>query len=118
MVSLRLVGQPDCCTFPCKEECCSVGVDVWPEERQRMLDDHIATAADFTGPETDEEGDVLYRTALGSRGCVFLQPGRGCRLHSIGYKPSVCGEVPRDAEEVAELVGYDMLPCHREWKWG
>jgi hypothetical protein len=26
--------------------------------------------------------------------------------------------VPRDAEEVEELVGYEMLPCHQEWAWG
>ena len=85
-------------------------------ERQRMIEDGIATAADFTGPEMDE-GDLLYRTALGPRGCVFLAPIRGCRLHAIGYKPRVCAEVPRDAEEVDELIGFEMLPCHREWKW-
>ena len=82
-----------------------------------MIDDGIATADDFTGPELDE-GDELYRTAIGERGCVFLDPVRGCRLHAIGYKPEVCAEVPRDAEEVAELVGYGMLPCHQHWKWG
>jgi hypothetical protein len=117
MTSLRLLQQPDCPTFPCNEECCSAGVDVWPQERQRMIDDGIAGPADFTGPELDD-GDLLYRTAIGARGCVFLEPKRGCRLHAIGYKPSVCNDVPRDAEEVAELVGYQMLPCHREWKWG
>jgi len=82
-----------------------------------MIDDGIAAATDFTGPEMDDE-DELYRTAVGPRGCVFLEPTRGCRLHATGYKPSVCTEVPRDAEEVAELVGYEMLPCHQEWKWG
>ena len=50
------------------------GVDVWPEERERMLKDRIATEADFAGPETDDEGDVLFRTALGPRGCTFLAP--------------------------------------------
>ncbi len=82
-----------------------------------MVENGIATAADFTGPELDD-GDLLYRTALGPRGCVFLQAERGCRLHAIGYKPSVCAQVPRDAEEVAELFGYGMLPCHEHWKWG
>jgi hypothetical protein len=90
---------------------------VFADERKRMIDDGIATAADFTGPEMDEE-DELYRTALGPRGCIFLQAARGCRLHGIGYKPSVCSEVPRDREEVDELVGYEMLPCHAEWQWG
>jgi hypothetical protein len=117
MVSLRLIEQPDCRTYPCKEECCSWGVDVYPDERQRMIDDGIATAADFTGPEMDE-GELLYRTAIGARGCVFLQPTRGCRLHAIGYKPSVCIAVPRDAEEVADMLSDDQMPCHREWKWG
>jgi hypothetical protein len=26
--------------------------------------------------------------------------------------------VPRDPEEVRELAGYGMLPCHGQWKWG
>jgi len=82
-----------------------------------MIADGIATAADFTGPVLDED-DLMYRTALGPRGCVFLGPIRGCRLHPIGYKPRVCAEVPREAEEVAELFGYGMLPCHEEWTWG
>jgi Fe-S-cluster containining protein len=109
--------QPDCTTYPCKEECCSAGVDVFADERQRMIDDGIASAADFTGPDPEED-EELYRTALGPRGCIFLGPTRGCRLHPIGYKPRVCAEVPRDAEEVEELVGYEMLPCHQEWAWG
>jgi Fe-S-cluster containining protein len=116
VISLPVLAAPDCRTFPCREECCSAGVDVWVDERQRMLDDGIASSDDFTGPE-DDDGDVLYRTALGPRGCVFLQPERGCRLHAIGYKPRVCGEVPRDAEEVEELVGYAMLPCHAAWSF-
>jgi hypothetical protein len=92
-------------------------VDVFADERQRMIGDGIATAADFTGPDPEED-EELYRTALGPRGCIFLGPTRGCRLHAIGYKPRVCAEVPRDAEEVEELVGYEMLPCHQEWSWG
>jgi hypothetical protein len=32
-------------TFPCKEECCSAGVDVFADERQRMIDEGVATAA-------------------------------------------------------------------------
>ena len=118
MTSLPIIlEQPDCQTYPCKEECCSAGVDVWPEERQRIIDAGHGRAEDFTGPERDEEDDLLYRTALGPRGCVFLQPTRGCRLHSIGFKPEVCSEVPRDSEEVDELREYGMLPCHAHWKW-
>jgi hypothetical protein len=81
-----------------------------------MIDAGVARESDFTGPELDE-GDLLYRTALGPRGCVFLLPDRGCRLHGIGYKPEVCIEVPRDREEVEELAGYGMLPCHASWRW-
>jgi len=92
-------------------------VDVWPHERQRLIDEGLANDNDFTGPEPDD-GDLLYRTALGPRGCVFLLPARGCRLHATGHKPEVCVEVPRDPEEVAELAGYGMLPCHAEWRWG
>ena len=76
MTSLRLIQAPDCRTYPCKEECCSWGVDVEPEERQRMIQDGIATEADFTGPQL-YEGEPLYRTALSGRGCVFLLPTRG-----------------------------------------
>jgi hypothetical protein len=115
-VSLRLIQEPDCRTYPCKEECCSWGVDVYPDERDRMVADGIATAADFTGPAMDE-GELLYRTALRERGCVFLNPTRGCRLHAIGYKPRVCIAVPRDPEEVADMLEDDQMPCHLEWKW-
>jgi hypothetical protein len=117
MVALPILQQADCSTFPCREECCSVGVDVWPPERERLIDAGLALESDFTGPELDE-GDLLYRTAIGARGCVFLLPTRGCRLHVTGLKPSVCSEVPRDPEEVAELAGYGMMPCHDQWKWG
>ncbi len=117
MRALRLIQQPDCRTFPCKEECCSAGVDVWPEERQLLIDANLATEADFTGPELDEE-DLLYRTTLGSRGCVFLDAQRGCRLHVTGLKPSVCVDVPRDKEEVDEMFEENMMPCQKEWRWG
>jgi hypothetical protein len=81
-----------------------------------MLEAGFATAADFTGPELDE-GVLLYRTALGPRGCVFLLPARGCRLHATGHKPQICVAVPRDPEEVEEMAGDDMMPCHASWRW-
>jgi len=108
------MSHPDCQRFACKDECCSVGVDVWPHERQALIDDGLAESGDFTGPALDEEGDLLYRTALGNRGCVFLQPHRGCRLHRLGRKPETCVAVPRDAAEVARLVSLGMLPCYAE----
>ena len=104
-------------TYPCQQECCSAGVDVWPDERARILGEGHGCASDFTGPETDEAGDVLYRTALDARGCVFLSvDSRGCRLHPAGVKPSVCHLAPRDAEEIIEMRDLSMLPCHAEWR--
>ncbi len=76
-----------------------------------MIDHGIARESDFTGPELDEENDLLYRTALGPRGCIFLESSRGCRLHQLGYKPETCVMVPRDDEEIVRLVGFGMLPC-------
>ena len=81
-----------------------------------MIDAGVARESDFTGPELDE-GELLYRSALGPRGCIFLLPDRGCRLHGIGFKPEICRLVPRDPEEVEEMASDDMLPCHASWKW-
>ena len=111
------LAQPDCRTFPCQEECCVAGVDVWPAEREALLREGLGTEADFTGPDLDDDGDSLYRTAIGARGCVFLDAVRGCRLHYTGHKPSTCVVVPRDADEVEEMRGDGMMPCHREWRW-
>jgi hypothetical protein len=113
-----ILERPDCMTYPCREECCSVGADVWPEERERMIAVGVATADEFTGPlPPDECGDVLYRTALGARGCVFLNPQRGCRLHTLGYKPEVCQLTPRDPEEVEEMAEDTILPCRASWRF-
>ena len=110
------VVQPDCLTYPCHEECCSVGCDVWPHEREALLAARLAAPADFTGPDCDEDGDLLYRTALGPRGCSFLDDARGCRLHDTGLKPEVCRLVPRDADEADEMVADGMLPCRAAWR--
>ena len=119
MTSLPIIlEQPDCQTYPCKEECCSAGVDVSPEERQRIIDDGHGRAEDFTGPERDEEDDLLYRTALGPRGCIFLAADARVPLALHRLQARVCAEVPRDAEEVdRDASSYGMLPCHAHWKW-
>src|SRR5258706_93264 len=57
-------------------------------------------------------------TSCGGGVCGFLQPDPGCRLHTVGYKPWVCSAVPRDQEEVEDMLADDQMPCHREWKWG
>jgi hypothetical protein len=101
----------DCLKFDCHDQCCQYGVDVYPEEYVALLEAGLATAADFTGPEEEEDGTLLYRTALSARGCIFLKSTRGCRLHESGKKPCVCTIFPRDEEEALEahLDGY--LSC-------
>jgi len=112
------IAAPDCRTFPCHDECCFFGADVWPQERARIVRDGLGTEDEFTGPYDDTEGDTLYRTAVGTRGCVFLLPTRGCRLHVSGHKPEACIEFPVDAADADEMVAEDKLPCRHEWKWG
>jgi Fe-S-cluster containining protein len=94
----------------CADQCCKYGVDVEIEEYHALIEHGLATPQDFTGPEEDE-GCLLYRTALGPRGCIFLLPERGCRLHNTGFKPVVCKIFPRDAEEALEAYEDGYLPC-------
>ena len=109
--------QPDCLVYPCHEECCSAGCDVWPREREALLRAALAVDADFSAPYTDDAGDLLYRTALRGRGCVFLDRARGCRLHSTGLKPEVCVLAPRDPAEADEMADESMLPCRAAWSY-
>ena len=101
----------DCMNYPCKDDCCAYGADVWPQERDELLRQNLAQAGDFTGPARDDEGDLLYRTRIGGRGCVFLNPDRGCRLHDTGFKPEVCRVVPRNPAEAEEMHRNGYLPC-------
>jgi len=101
----------DCLNFPCHAACCFYGVDVRPEERERLIRDGYATAEDFTGP-TEEDGELYYRTRTNGRGCVFLKENaRGCRLHEFDVKPEVCNVFPRDEEEAREMYEDGTLPC-------
>lgn len=108
--------MPDCASYPCQEECCSAGCDVWPHERTALLHGGLAVETDFEDPYEDEDGDWLYRTALGPRGCVFLGEHRGCRLHFTGLKPAVCVAVPRNVPEADEMAADGMLPCRSDWR--
>ena len=110
------VLQPDCGSYPCHDDCCSAGCDVWPAERDALLASGLARSSDFDEGYEDDEGDWLFRTSLGPRGCTFLETPRGCRLHSTGLKPAVCSAVPRDAREADEMSADDMLPCRSEWR--
>ena len=102
---------PDCMTFACDDACCRFGVDVWPRELERLVAAGAATPADFTGPELDEEDDLLYRTALGTRGCVFLNGDRGCRLHGTDLKPITCIRMPSSDRDVEEMLADGIMPC-------
>jgi hypothetical protein len=114
-----ILESPDCMTYPCAQDCCSHGADVWPFERDALIAAGEAVGEQFTGPEVDDEGDSLYRTAVGASGCVFLKgEGRGCRLHFTGLKPEVCRVVPRDADEAEEMHGDGQLPCIGSWRFG
>ena len=104
-----------CGTFDCRDDCCKYGVDVEIEERDLLIEKGLAKPEDFTGPE-EEDGDLMYRTALGPRGCIFLNPDRGCRLHASGIKPVVCKIFPRDEEEMREAYEDDYLPCYHQYR--
>jgi Fe-S-cluster containining protein len=88
------------------------GADVEVDEYDRLIKHELATPADFTGPEI-EDGIFLYRTAQGPRGCIFLLPERGCRLHGTDFKPRVCRIFPRDEMEMDEAYQDGYLPCAR-----
>lgn len=90
---------------------------MWPREREALLAKGLGQESDFGALYVDEEGDELFRTAVGPRGCVFLREGRGCRLHDTGLKPQVCVVAPRDPEEADEMRDEDMLPCHHAWQY-
>jgi hypothetical protein len=111
------VAQPDCMTFPCQDDCCGAGADVWPEEREALLAAGLASPADFTELYLDEDGDWLHRTAIGPRGCVFLTATRGCGLHPSGLKPRVCVAAFRCEDEVGRMRAEGMLPCHAAWSF-
>jgi Fe-S-cluster containining protein len=109
---IRVRKAPDCLTFQCSDQCCRYGVDVETDEYRALIEHRLATSEEFTGPEEDE-GVWLYRTALGPRGCIFLLPERGCRLHNTEFKPAVCQIFPRDREEAREAFEDGYLPCVR-----
>ena len=57
--------------------------------------------------QTDAQLSPLGRLALER---LRVTPGE--RALDVG-----CG-AGQTVLQLAELVGYRMLPCHREWKWG
>ena len=103
--------QWDCFSFPCGDSCCQHGVDVFMHERDLLISVGIAIASDFSEPNTDETGTIMYRTQIGPRGCVFLMNERGCRLQISGHKPLVCREWPRTFHEAMLAASEGYLPC-------
>jgi len=102
---------PDCLKFNCWDKCCMYGVDVQLDEYANLIANHLAEPGEFTGPEDDDDGVMVYRTMEGSRGCIFLSATRGCRLHNTQYKPIVCQLFPRDQAEALEAYQDGYLPC-------
>jgi hypothetical protein len=104
--------HPSCSDFACSDECCRYGADVFPAEREQLLNEGLASPEEFIGPEVDEEGDLLYRTVVDGRGCKFLLEKRGCRLHAAGKKPLVCIIFPRNHDEAHASYMDGDLPCY------
>ena len=94
----------------CADACCRYGVDVLPEEYERIISSDISLAKKFTKPYKSD-GEILYRTRVRKRGCIFLMPQRGCRLHSTGHKPITCRTFPKDLIEAEEAYQDGYLPC-------
>jgi hypothetical protein len=99
-----------CLEFKCSDKCCTYGADVEVDEYNLLISMDLAKPSDFTGPE-ECDGELLYRTVLGPRGCIFLRPKRGCRLHDTPYKPLICKIFPRDEREAQEAHQDGYLPC-------
>jgi len=103
-----------CIEFDCRDDCCRFGVDIPVEEYTDLISNNLATSNEFTGPGIDENCAVYYRTRVGQRGCVFLLPQRGCRLHGTGHKPCICQSFPRTFEEAETAYQEGYLPCFNQ----
>jgi Fe-S-cluster containining protein len=103
--------QWDCVSFPCGDSCCQHGVDIFAHERDFLISVGTAIASDFSEPNTDESGTIMYRTKKGPRGCVFLMDERGCRLQISGHKPLICRVWPRTFQEAMHAASEGYLPC-------
>jgi Fe-S-cluster containining protein len=94
----------------CADDCCRYGVDVLPEEYERIILSNLATPKEFTRPYK-RDGELIYRTKLGKRGCVLLMPRRGCRLHLSGHKPITCQTFPKNLSAAKTAYQQGYLPC-------
>jgi len=104
----------DCMTFPCEDGCCRLGVRVTEEEKKRILASGLGVAEDFDPNPIEEEDGNYYHTIVTYRGCTFLLPSRGCRLHAHGVKPEICLYFPFDLEDAREMFEEDAMPCFHQ----
>ncbi len=101
----------DCMTFPCGDGCCTLGVCASKEEKERIIASKLGTEEDFDPEPIEEYDGIHYHTRVTMRGCVFLNPTRGCRLHQAGVKPVICSNFPFDLEDAQEMFEEDAMPC-------
>jgi Fe-S-cluster containining protein len=116
--SLRFFARCMECTF-CHDACCARGCDADLQEVRRIELDHGSALAprvasprgSWFAPELHEDADFQggqYRSSrvLG-RGCVFLEPERGCKIHAYAIeqgldyhdlKPWLCWLFPLTVE--------------------
>lgn len=109
-MATRRIQLPDCMEFDCSDACCHYGADVLTEEYERLISNNIADRSEFSLPYK-YDGETLYRTRVRNGGCVFLQPGRGCRLHATGDKPMTCRNFPGTLREARQACADGYLPC-------
>jgi hypothetical protein len=116
--SLRYFARCMDCGF-CHDACCARGCDADPGEVRRIAEEHGAGLAgrvpgppgSWFAPELHRDPDFQgghYRSSqvLG-RGCVFLEAGRGCKIHAYALergldyhelKPWLCWLFPLTVE--------------------
>jgi hypothetical protein len=101
----------NCMTFPCEDGCCTLGVRPTEAEKTCIISSGLGTDNDFDPHPIMEDDGVHYHTKVTTRGCVFLQFPRGCRLHGHGVKPQRCIDFPLYFKDAQEMFDQDVLPC-------
>jgi Fe-S-cluster containining protein len=104
----------DCLSFPCNDGCCTLGVRATAAEKKRIIESGLGTEADFHNTPVHEDGEEYYYTRADQRGCVFLRPERGCRLHDHNIKPEICTYFPYDLEDAQEMYELGAMPCFHQ----
>lgn len=78
------------------------GVDLTDREAALIVNNH--------GPETVIDGPDGYRTAVTTKGCVFLK-NNACTIHGTDYYPETCTGFPFwDGKSVEPYTG-DQTIC-------